>query len=157
MSKLILGTSGFGRLAKGYEINVNDIKTKTFTVAASETTGIEGGDCLVATANAQVYASPSTTSDTVVGICLATNVKTDTTFPQSAGEVKFMPGEHGGCVISGEVAVKLHGTAPKEGAAVYYDLTNKAFTATSASTLPCPNMRFSGITEGNLTVVRVLY
>lgn len=157
MSKLILGTSGFSKLAKGYEINVNDVKTKTFTVAASETSGIEGGDCLVATATPQVYALPTATSDTVIGICLATNVKTDTTFPQSTGEVKFMPGEHGGCVISGEVAVKLYGAAPTEGAAVYYDITNKAFTATTDNNLACPNMRFSGITEGELTVVRVLY
>ena len=61
------------------------------------------------------------------------------------------------CIVRGAVAVKLKGTAPAEGAPVYWDLVDKAFTATAAGALACPNMEFAGITEGNITVVRVRY
>ena len=159
---LIIGTDGFRKLLKGYEVNINDIKTKTFTVASGAT--VEAGDILVYTSQPQVYKtigtaeSAATYDGKVAGIALATNVKLDKVFPQSASDkIEFEAGEKGANVIQGEVAVALYGTAPAEGAAVYYDVAHKAFTTSSSSTLACPRFQFTGITEGNLTVVRVLY
>lgn len=153
----IFGKDGYGRLLLGREFNINDIKTRTFTVAATETNGVEAGDLVVYGTTTQVYKLPAATTDKVAGIVLGTNVKLDNQFPESASEVKFKAGDSAACVIQGDVAVKLNGTAPTEGAAVYYDLTNKAFTTASTSNLACANMEFRGITEGNLTVVRVRY
>ena len=154
---LIIGKDGFNKLQKGYEVNASDIKVRAFTVAADATTGIAAGELLAYTDKSQVYKAVSGTSDKIAGICLATNVKTDIMFPQSTTDVKFMPGEKGGCLVRGEVAVALHGTAPTEGAAVYYDLTNRAFTTVQSGNVACPNMEFRGRTEGNVTVVNVRY
>lgn len=157
MNNLIIGKDGFKKLQKGYEVNASQIEVRTFTVDSSVTDGIIPGELLVYTSNTQVYKPASATTDKVAGICLATNVKTDIMFPESSTDVKFMPGDKGGCLVRGEVAVALHGTAPTEGAAVYYDLTNKAFTTSSTGTIACTNMEFRGRTEGNVTVVNVRY
>lgn len=156
-NKLILGANGFDKLALGYERNVSQIRTRAFTVAATETAGILPGDLLVVTDKSQVYAKASKASDKIAGIALATNVKVDTLFPQSADEVAFKPGEKGAALIAGDIAVKLHGTAPNEGDAVYYDLTNKAFTKVAEGNLAFPGARFTGETEGNITVIYVQY
>lgn len=158
----IIGVDGFKKLLHGHEVNINDIKTKTFTVAKDAE--IEAGDILVYTETPQVYKTIATTEaattykDKVAGIALATNVKLDRYFPQSADDkVKFTSGEKGANVIQGEVAVTLHGAAPSEGDKVYYNVAQRAFTKTSEGMLECPRFAFTGITEGNLTVVRVLY
>lgn len=158
----IIGVDGFKKLLRGHEVNINDIKTKTFTVATGAE--IEAGDILVYTGKTQVYKtigtteSASTYAGKVAGIALATNVKLDRYFLQSTDDkVKFVGGEHGANVIQGEVAVTLHGAAPAEGDKVYYNVAQKAFTKTSEGMLECPRFAFAGITEGNLTVVRVLY
>ena len=156
-NKLILGANGFDKLALGYERNVSQIETRAFTVAATETDGILPGDLLVVTNNPQVYAKPTAVTDIVAGIALATNVKVDTLFPQSDTEVAFKAGEKGAALIHGDIAVKLHGNAPKEGDPVYYDLTNRAFTTVSSSNLAIPGARFTGETEGNVTVIYVQY
>ena len=156
-NKLILGANGFDKLKLGYERNVNQIETRTFTVAATETDGILPGDLLVCTDTTQVYAKPSATTDKIAGIALATNVKVDRYFPQSEDGVPFMPGDRGAALIHGDIAVKLYGTAPAEGDAVYYDLTNKAFTKSSSGTLAVPGARFTGETEGDTTVIFVQY
>ena len=156
-NKLILGANGFDKLKLGYERNVNQIETRTFTVASTETDGILPGDLLVVTGQTQVYAKASSASDKVAGIALATNVKVDRYFPQSEDGVPFMPGDRGAVLIHGDIAVKLYGTAPQEGDAVYYDLTNEAFTTTSASNLAIPGARFTGETEGDVTVIFVQY
>lgn len=156
-NKLILGPSGFDKLMLGYERNVSQIKTRTFTVDATETDGILPGDLLTVTEVTQVYKKVSTTSDKIAGIALATNVKTDRWFPESENGVVFEPGDKAAALIYGDVAVKLYGTAPKEGDAVYYDLTNKAFTTESSGTLAFPGARFTGETEGNVTVIYVQY
>ena len=157
MSKLILGQAGFDQLALGYETNVSQIKTRAFAVDAAETDGIVPGDLLACTNATQVYKKFSSANDKIAGIALATNVKVDPLFPQSSTEVKFMPGEHGAALIYGEMSVKLHGTAPKEGDAVYYDLTNKAFTTTSTNNVAIAGARFMGRTNGNVTVIFVQY
>lgn len=159
MSK-ILGMNGFGRLQLGYEVYSNEVKTKNFTVAAD--TEMAPGAILIRTAQTQVYTTAKTTDSAeslkgkVAGILLATNVKLDPLFPQSTSEVLFKTGDRGACVVRGEVAVKLYGTAPAEGAKVYYSPAQQAFT-TETSGVELPNCVFSGITEGSLTVVNVLY
>lgn len=154
---LIIGKDGFNRLQKGYEVNANDIKVRAFTVDKTAADGIIPGELLAYTGVAQVYKPVSATSDKVAGICLATNVKTDLTFPQSTTDVKFAAGEKGGCLVRGEIAVALYGTAPAEGAAVYYNVAQKAFTTEASGNVACANMEFRGRTEGNVTVVNVRY
>ena len=158
----IFGKDGYQRLLLGREININDIKTRTCTIAKTDTssnavTGVMGGELLVYTDRTQVYAPASKTDDKVAGICLGTNVKLDPYFPESTDEVKFIGGDACACVIQGDVAVRLDGTQPKEGAAVYYDFSKKAFTTSNSGTIACANMEFRGISEGNVTVVRVRY
>ena len=164
-NNLIIGIEGFKRVLLGHAVNINQVETKAFTVDAlpADITGIRGGDLLVTGSATQKYAipDPAGSADTyvnkIVGIALTTNVKTDIMFPQSKNEVEFAVGEQGACVVRGEVAVPLNGAAPAENAPVYYDIANRAFTATKGTNLACPNMKFSGITEGNVTVVNVLY
>ena len=158
----IFGKDGYQRLLLGREININDIKTRTCTIAKTDTssnavTGVMGGELLVYTDRTQVYAPASKADDKVAGICLGTNVKLDPYFPESADEVKFLGGDACACVIQGDVAVRLDGTQPKEGAAVYYDFSKKAFTTSNSGTIACANMEFRGISEGSVTVVRVRY
>lgn len=158
----IFGKDGYQRLLLGREININDIKTRTCTIAKTDTssnavTGVMGGELLVYTDRTQVYAPASKAADKVAGICLGTNVKLDPYFPESADEVKFIGGDACACVIQGDVAVRLDGTQPKEGAAVYYDFSKKAFTTSNSGTIACANMEFRGISEGSVTVVRVRY
>ena len=158
----IFGKDGYQRLLLGREININDIKTRTCTIAKTDTssnavTGVMGGELLVYTDRTQVYAPASKADDKVAGICLGTNVKLDPYFPESTDEVKFIGGDAGACVIQGDVAVRLDGTQPKEGAGVYYDFSKKAFTTSNSGTIACANMEFRGISEGSVTVVRVRY
>nr|DAY55135.1 MAG TPA: hypothetical protein [Caudoviricetes sp.] len=158
----IFGKDGYQRLLLGREININDIKTRTCTIAKTDTSsnavaGVMGGELLVYTDRTQVYAPASKADDKVAGICLGTNVKLDPYFPESADEVKFIGGDACACVIQGDVAVRLDGTQPKEGAAVYYDFSKKAFTTSNSGTIACANMEFRGISEGSVTVVRVRY
>ena len=158
----IFGKDGYQRLLLGREININDIKTRTCTIAKTDTSsnavaGVMGGELLVYTDRTQVYAPASKADDKVAGICLGTNVKLDPYFPESTDEVKFIGGDACACVIQGDVAVRLDGTQPKEGAAVYYDFSKKAFTTSNSGTIACANMEFRGISEGNVTVVRVRY
>lgn len=158
----IFGKDGYQRLLLGREININDIKTRTCTIAKTDTssnavTGVMGGELLVYTDRTQVYAPASKADDKVAGICLGTNVKLDPYFPESADEVKFIGGDACACVIQGDVAVRLDGIQPKEGAAVYYDFSKKAFTTSNSGTIACANMEFRGISEGSVTVVRVRY
>lgn len=158
----IYGAKGFAQLKLGYEVNVNDTIRKTCTVHQDEVDGIKPGQLLVTTDVAQVYKtvdsldSPDNFNNKIAGICLATNVKLDPFFPQSEGGTPFMPGEQCACVVQGEVAVKLIGSAPLEGQPAYYDITNQAFTSESTgNVIALDNMRFTGVTDGNLTVVRV--
>lgn len=158
----IFGKDGYQRLLLGREININDIRTRTCTIAKTDTSsnavaGVMGGELLVYTDRTQVYAPASKADDKVAGICLGTNVKLDPYFPESADEVKFIGGDACACVIQGDVAVRLDGTQPKEGAAVYYDFSKKAFTTVNTGTIACANMEFRGISEGSVTVVRVRY
>lgn len=158
----IFGKDGYQRLLLGREININDIKTRTCTIAKTDTSsnavaGVMGGELLVYTDRTQVYAPAAKADDKVAGICLGTNVKLDPYFPESADEVKFIGGDACACVIQGDVAVRLDGTQPKEGAAVYYDFSKKAFTTSNSGTIACANMEFRGISEGSVTVVRVRY
>ena len=157
----ILGINGFKKLQLGYEVNSNDVKTKNFTVAAGSK--IAPGAILIRTDKTQVYKTALTTDtaeslkDKFAGILLATNVKLDPLFPQSTDEVIFVGGDRGACVVRGEVAVRLDGAAPAEGAAVYYDPAKQAFTTNATGTVALANCTFSGITEGSLTVVNVRY
>lgn len=158
----IFGKDGYQRLLLGREININDIRTRTCTIAKTDTSsnavaGVMGGELLVYTDRTQVYAPASKADDKVAGICLGTNVKLDPYFPESTDEVKFLGGDACACVIQGDVAVRLDGTEPKEGAAVYYDFSKKAFTTSNSGTIACANMEFRGISEGSVTVVRVRY
>lgn len=160
----ILGSSGFGRLAIGYPVNINDIDVKPFTVAAdAPADGIAPGALLVLTSTPNVLTtvdpvgSAGSYTNKIAGIALATNVKLDTVFPQSTGEVTWKRGQSGGVAVRGEIAVKLTGTAPAPGAPVYYDLANQAFTTSSSSTIALANMTFTGNTEGNITVVDIRY
>lgn len=158
----IFGKDGYQRLLLGREININDIRTRTCTIAKTDTSsnavaGVMGGELLVYTDRTQVYAPASKADDKVAGICLGTNVKLDPYFPESSDEVKFIGGDACACVIQGDVAVRLDGTQPKEGAAVYYDFSKKAFTTVNTGTIACANMEFRGISEGSVTVVRVRY
>jgi len=157
---LILGKDGYNQLALGYPINVNDIKAKPFTVAQDEINGILPGDLLATTGTSQVYKKATSKDDKVVGIALATNVKLDPLFPQSKGEPAFEAGIQAAYIYQGEIAVTLSGAAPAEMDEVYYETAegSEGFTNTSSATaIALPNMVFTGITEGNLTVVRVRY
>ena len=157
---LILGKDGYNQLALGYPINVNDIKAKPFTVDPSEVDGILPGDLVAATSVAQTYKKVTAKTDKVVGIVLATNVKLDPLFPQSKKEPAFEGGTQAAVVLAGEIAVTLQGSAPAEMDDVYYETAtgSEGFTnSSSGTTIALPNMVFTGITEGNLTVVRVRY
>ena len=89
----IFGKDGYQRLLLGREININDIKTRTCTIAKTDTSsnavaGVRGGELLVYTDRTQVYAPASKADDKVAGICLGTNVKLDPYFPESADEFR---------------------------------------------------------------------
>ena len=157
----IYGIKGFAQLKLGHEVNVNDTIRKTFTVHEDEVDGIRAGQPLVTTDVAQVYKtvdsleSAGSYTNKIAGICLDTLVKLDPCFPQSNGGTPFMPGEQGACVVQGEVAVEYTGAAPLEGQPVYYNITEQKYTAESGANIAFTNMRFTGVTDGNLTVVRV--
>lgn len=156
----IYGKDGYKKLQCGYETQVNDSLRRSYAVAASETDGILPGDLLLTSSAPQVYTRAKAAlsgSEKVAGIALATNVMLDPMFPQSKTDVPFMPGVRGVAVIRGSVAVPLRGSAPTEGAAVYYDFTNRAFTATAGSNIPLPGARFTGRVEGNVAEIYVQY
>lgn len=157
---LIYGSGGYNKLLVGYETQVNDSLRRSYMVSKAQTDGIKPGDLLITTSAPQVYARPSAAlsgAQKVAGIALATNVLLDKQFPMSDGEVTFSPGVRGAAVIRGSVAVPLTGTAPVEGAAVYYDFTAKAFTATSTDNISLPGARFTGRVEGNVAEIYVQY
>lgn len=159
---MIYGADGFKKLQVGYETQVNDTLRRSYAVANSEAEGILPGDLLITTSSPQVYARAKaalTGTQKVAGIALATNVMLDPMFPQSPdGKLPFKPGVRGVAVIRGSIAVPFTGNAPTEGAEVYYDFTNRAFTATSsANTITLAGMRFTGRTEGNVSEVYVQY
>lgn len=157
---LIYGKDGYKTLQCGYETQVNDTLRRAYAVANSETDGILPGDLLITTSSPQVYARAKAAlsgTEKVAGIALATNVMLDPMFPQSPTDIPFKPGVRGAAVIRGSIAVPLHGSAPTEGAAVYYDFTNRAFTATADSNITLPGMRFTGRVEGNVAEVYVQY
>ncbi len=160
----ILGTQGFSRLAVGYPVNINDVDVKPAAVAAdAPEAGIAPGALLILTDTANVVTSvdPLTTAENlknkIAGIAMATNVKLDTVFPQSTEGVNWQRGQALGCAVNGEIAVKLTGAAPVPGAPVYYNITAGAFTAAASGNLALPNMVFTGNTQGDITVVDILY
>lgn len=160
---LIFGAGGYKKLQVGYETNVSDTLRRGFGVANSETDGILPGDLLITTSATQVYARAKaalTGTQKIAGVALATNVKLDPTFPMSKDGVKFLPGERGAAVIRGSIAVPLTGNAPTEGAAVYYDFTNRAFTGAAGTgnvNIPLPGARFTGRVEGNVAEIYIQY
>ena len=157
----IYGAKGFAQLKLGYEVNVNDTIRKTFTVHEDEVDGIRAGQPLVVTEVAQVYKTVDSLgaagdyTNKIAGICLDTLVKLDPCFPQSKGATPFMPGEQGSCIVQGEVAVEFIGAAPTEGQPVFYNISEQKYTAETGTNIPLTNMRFTGVTEGTLTVIRV--
>lgn len=164
---LIYGKDGYKKLQVGYETQVNDTLRRNYAVAKAETDGILAGDLLITTSATQVYARAKAAlagTQKIAGVALATNVKLDPLFPESKDGVKFLPGERGVAVIRGSIAVPFTGTAPTEGAAVYYDYTARAFTTATNGTgtgtpanIPFPGARFTGRTEGNVSEVYIQY
>lgn len=157
---LIYGKDGFKKLQVGYETQVNDSLRRSFTIANSETSGILPGDLLLTSSATQVYthaAGALQGTQKVAGIALATNVLLDPAFPQSSTEVPFKAGTRGVALIRGSIAVPLTGTAPVEGAAVYYDTTARAFTGTAGSNIALSGARFTGKVEGNVAEIFVQY
>lgn len=150
----IYGVNGFTRLAAGYPVNINDCNIKPYTLAATSEE-VAAGALLMYTDEPNILSGvpvDATAGDVIpAGVAFATNVKLDTVFPQSETDVTWKPGQAGGFVITGEVAVKFTGAAPKPGQKVYYDIANQAFTAdTSGVEIPA---KFTGNTQGELTVV----
>lgn len=159
---LIYGAQGYKKLQVGYETNVNDTLRTSYTVSNNETDGILPGDLLLTSSAPKVYTRAKAAlggTQKIAGIALATNVLLDPMFPQSANNdgPAFKAGTRGVAVLRGTVAVPLHGNAPVEGAAVYYDFTNRAFTTESSGTIAFAGARFTGRTEGNITEVYVQY
>ena len=158
----IYGINGYGRLAVGYPVNINDVDVKAFTVDSTAVeTGIEPGSLLVYTDKFGTVKSPdpvgsAITAGKVAGIALATNVKLDTVFPMGAS-VNWKRGEALGCAVRGEVAVKIAAVTIKPGDAVYYDQANGVFTNVTASNVALPQMRFTGNVEGTMAVVDIRY
>lgn len=158
----IYGINGYGRLAVGYPVNINDVDVKAFTVDSTAVeTGIEPGSLLVYTDKFGTVKSPdpvgsAITAGKVAGIALATNVKLDTVFPMGAS-VNWKRGEALGCAVRGEVAVKIAAVTIKPGDAVYYDQANAVFTNVVASNVALPQMRFTGNVEGTMAVVDIRY
>lgn len=159
----IYGINGYGRLAVGYPVNINDVDVKAFTVDASALEdGIAPGTLLLFTDKFGTVVSPDPagsafTAQKVAGIALATNVKLDTVFPMGAS-VNWKRGEALGCAVRGEVAVKVTASITvKPGDAVYYDQANGVFTNSSTSTIALPQMRFTGNQEGAMAVVDIRY
>ena len=159
----IFGINGYGKLQLGFPVNINDCDIKTFTVAAdAPEAGIPFGALLTYGTKTQVYSTPDEldsglTAAKVAGIAVGTNVLLDRTFPQSDNGDAFARGTSGGCLKRAEIAVKLTGDAPAEGDAVYFKVSELAFTKESSGTVALPNCIFSGVTEGNVTVVNKLY
>lgn len=158
----IYGINGYGRLAVGYPVNINDVDVKAFTVDSTAVeTGIEPGSLLIYTDTFGTVKAPdpvgtAITAGKVAGIALATNVKLDTVFPMGAS-VNWKRGEALGCAVRGEVAVKIASVTIKPGDAVYYDQANSVFTNASASNVALPQMRFTGNVEGTMAVVDIRY
>ena len=159
----IFGIGGYTRLATGYPVNINDMNIRTATVDATQEDGILPGQLVISTDkyNSVVTTDPvgeaASYANRILGIAVATNVKLDPCFPQSKSGVAWQPGEALGYAVTGEIAVKLTGVGPVQGQPAYYDIANGAFTTTASGTLALPNMVFSGITQGDLTVVKILY
>lgn len=151
----IYGVNGFTRLAAGYPVNINDCNIKPFTLA-NDSEEVEAGALLMYTAQPNILAGipvDALAKDVKpAGVVFATNVKLDTVFPQSDGEVTWKPGEAGGFVITGEVAVKFEGAAPAPGDAVYYNIAKQMFTATAEGNVAV-SAKFTGNTQGGLTVI----
>lgn len=156
MAYIYGGVNGFTRLAAGYPVNINDCNVKPFTLAATSEEA-EAGELLMYTAEPNVLsaiANDATVSNVKpAGVLFATNVKLDTVFPQSDSEVTWKPGQAGGVAVTGEVAVKFVGTAPTPGADAYYDIAQQAFTTASSGSTVKVSGKFTGNTQGNLTVV----
>ena len=159
----IFGIGGYTRLAAGYPVNINDMNIRTATISKEQEDGILPGQLVIAT---DVYNSVITTdsvaevadyTNKVLGIAVATNVKLDPCFPQSKTGTTWLPGEALGYAVTGEIAVQFTGSAPVQNQPAYYDIANGVFTTESSDTLALPNMVFSGITQGTLTVVKILY
>lgn len=159
----IYGANGYNKLQVGYETQVNDSLRRSYAVSPTEADGIQAGDLLLTTSSPQVYIRAKAAiegTQKVAGIALATNVMLDPKFPQTPGILAFMPGVRGAALIRGSMAVPFEGTAPTEGAEVYYNFTNRAFTTVAGDgdvNIPLPGMRFTGRTEGNVTEVYVQY
>lgn len=161
----IFGINGFGKVQLGFPVNINDCDIKPFTVTTDSNyvsdAGIPFGALLTYTGVTQVYGTPDTlasiTSADIAGIAVGTNVLLDRTFPEGPDGNAYPKGIAGGCLVRGEIAVKLTGDTPSEGDAVYYDVAEQAFTKSSSSTVACVGFKFSGITEGDVTVINKLY
>lgn len=94
----------------------------------------------------------------VVGFVAGTNVKVPNTFP-AAGPDHIYPGESGGCVVGGAIAVRYAGAdAPKEEDKVYIVTasTNADYevgaitdgkTTENVTKVQLPGWRFMGITD----------
>lgn len=160
---LVYGKDGYKKLQSGYETQVNDSLRRAYAVAQSETGGILPGDLLLTSSAPQTYTRAKAAivgTQKIAGIALATNVLLDPMFPQSSTEVPFRPGVRGAAIIRGSIAVPFTGTAPTEGAAVYYDFTSRAFTPVAGAgnvNILVPGARFTGRTEGNVSEVYVQY
>ena len=161
----IFGINGYGKVQLGFPVNINDCDIKPFTVSSNSSyvpeSGIPFGALLTYTGTTQVYGTPDTltelTSADIAGIAVGTNVLLDRTFPQSLSGDAYQSGCAGNCLVRGEIAVKLTGDTPSEGDKVYFDVSELAFTKTSTSNVECVGFKFSGITEGDVTVINKLY
>lgn len=158
-------------LALGRPTTSDKYDVSGFTVAESVVAGIKPGEFLVYGTITKHYVKvgATTTAAQIAGIALAPLVKSPGVWP-SNGEMVFMPGEQGDCLLRGDAAVEIAAAEtaePAEGGKVYLGTAadasqGKVFTATAAGRIELPNYIFLGINGTDslgrkLAAVRKLY
>lgn len=135
------------QLLKGYPTVSDKYNVQGGILEAGE---IEYGTFLTNGTATGYYVAATAATDKILGIALAQNVKTPTTYPAGANyEVKTAAGETVNLLVRGFVAVEIDpaATAPVEGAPVYLTVVDGAVVTTTAAGTALENAYFTGITE----------
>ncbi|RLI51996.1 hypothetical protein DRO61_00910 [Candidatus Bathyarchaeota archaeon] len=176
-NRLILGRN-FAEQKQGYPVNINIDTIRNFTVLKTAEAVVPGEVLLRTTAGAGIYEGAETatltakTAADVMGIAIATNVKTKLVYAAVAGTTDWQPGDKGDYISEGEVSVEFAPSASNitEGDPVYLvigvvgtpvtaDLGKliNAVSTTAADTVLLPGFVWVGETEGTLSIVRKAY
>lgn len=139
------------QLLKGYPTVSDKYNVQGGILEAGE---IEYGTFLKKGSATGYYVEATAATDAILGIALAQNVKTPTTYPAGANyEVKTAAGETVNLLVRGFVAVEIDpaAAAPAEGAEVGLAVVNGKVVVTTDTTNKLVGAYFTGIVETKAT------